>query len=502
MESLWQDIRHGARLLFGRPAFTAIAVVTLALGIGANTAVFSVINAVLLRPLPYPDAHRIMQMWETYWPENANTGVVSPLNFRDWRAESESFELMAAYQYAEFTLTGGGEPALLVSQVALAMVLLVGAGLLVRSFIHLQRVNPGFDPENVLTMPLGLPAAKYKEMHRHEAFFRRVLEEIESIPGVVSVGAVSDLPFSDSRSRSTFEIEGRPNPPGESFVADSRETSAGYFRAMGIRLVEGRQFTEEEDSKSPGVVIINQAMAERFWPGESAIGKRIVVGGRRERELYGTPPWRQVVGIVNNIKHTRLSAVPLPEMYVPFAQRPSAYMTIVVRGENDPTGLIQPIRGVVHKIDSDQAVPGLRMMWERLSLSISTERLNTLLLAIFAGIAVLIAAVGLYGVMSYMVAQRTHEIGIRMALGASSTDVLRLVVGQGMMLVLTGVTAGLVAAFVLTRFLESLLFGVSPTDPLTFAGITMLLMFVALFACYIPARSATRVDPAVALRGE
>jgi putative ABC transport system permease protein len=808
MQTLLQDLRYGARTLLKRPGFTIVAIITLALGIGANTAIFSVINAVLLRPLPYPEPHRIIQLWETARSRDLKQGSVSPHCFTDWKNQNQSFEQMAAYRYANFTLTGGDQPesltgiatsaslfsvlgvqpaigrdffaeedapgrnrvvilsqglwqrrfggdkdildkpiqlngesytvigvmpqgfqypdtaemwvplgvdlnrvgrgnhflfaigrlkagvavsaaqadmdaianqleqqypnfnfdtgiqlvplheqmvarvkdtlwmlliavglvlliacanvtnlmlvratsrqkeiairlslgasrwrlvrqfltegillallggaiglllawwgvdaisaflprditrnrlievdkwvlvftlavslvtgifsalapawyttkpdlnqalkeagkqlasgflrkslraSLVVSEVALALVLLIGAGLLVKSFLHLRQVDPGFKPDHVLTMYVALPAKKYAEGQQKNLFFQRALEQVNGLSGVKVAGAVTDLPFSGSRSRSSFEIEGRASgDPNDDYTADNRVVSPNYFQAMGMRLLEGRDFTERDNKEAQGAVIINQSLARKFFPNDNPMGKRINLDTPEENEFYGKPVWREIVGIVADIKHQDLQAVSEPELYVPYMQFPAARLMLVVRHESaaNPTAAI---RQAVQSIDKDLPIFSINTMERRLAQSILPQRLNMWLISIFAATALLLAAIGLYGVMSYSVAESTRDIGIRMALGARPADVVRLVIGQGMRVLLIGLAIGLGAAYALTRLMRSLLFGVTPTDGLTFVSVSLLLAAVALLACWIPARRAARVDPMVALRYE
>jgi putative ABC transport system permease protein len=806
MNGLRQDLRYGFRALTKSPGFTLIAILTLALGIGANTAIFSVVNAVLLRPLPYGEPERIVQLWETQPSKNAYQGTVSPLCFNDWRTRSRSFASMAAYRYANFTLTGGDTPQsltgasvsadflavigvapargrgftpeddqpgnsrsvvlshglwqrrfasdpqiigrtlelngenqtvigvmppgfefpnsvelwsplaldlprlqrgshylfaigrlkpgivasaaqtemdaiardlereypddnrgigvnvvslhdqlvketrsallvllgavtlvlliacvnvanlllvratgrqreiairsalgasrwqiirqlltegmllavlggalglllawwgvdllkkfepgnlprtseigvdpwtlaftfliaiitgivsaavpaiyatnpdlnqalkesgqqsggmvrgsvrgiLVIAEVALTIVLLVGAGLLINTFLKLQRVDPGFRAENVMTMYLSLPRARYREGAQQVDFFTRAVDSIRAVPGVAAVGVVSDLPFSGSRSVSSFEIEGRDQT--EDFAADQRVVSGGYFHVMSMPLLAGRDFTERDRRESTGVIIINQTMARRFFPNENPLGKRLRIGGPIERGFYGgTVPWREVVGVVGDIKHRNLQSNNLSEMYVPFAQYPMPGLMVAVRGTGDSNELVAGIRRTIAEIDRNQPVSNVRLMESRLASSIRPQRFNMLLLGLFAGLALALAAVGLYGVMSYSVARNTREIGIRMALGAEPSHLLRLVIGQGLSLTLIGTAIGLAGAFGLTRLMTSLVYGVKVSDPLTFVGSALVLLLVSLFACYLPARRATKINPIIALRNE
>jgi putative ABC transport system permease protein len=807
MNTLWQDLRYGARMLLKRPGFTLVAILTLSLGIGANTAIFSVINSVLLRPLPYPQPERIAHLWETNRKQNVLTGTVSPLCFTDWRGQSQSFEAMSAYRFASLALTGGAEPErltgvaasagffevlgvtpllgrgftaeedkpgnnrvvvlghglwqrrfasdekligqtitldgqshtvigvmppkfrypnaaelwtplaldlsrsrrgshflfaigrlktgitpvaaqaeldviarnlekqypdnnrdqginlvplheqlvgqdlrlrlwvllaavglvlliacvnvanlqlaraatryretairsalgagrgrlvrqflteslllavlgglsglllakwgadwlaniaraqfpqlpeisldtrvlgftllvslltgvifglapalqsvkinvqealkesgpgatgqrqrvrslLVIAEVALAVVLLVGAGLLINSFFRLQRVNLGFDPENLLTFNIALPQTRYGAAHLQAAFFQQTLQRIAALPEVQVAGAVSDLPFSGSRSGSSFSIDGRAKQSNEDWNADIRLISPDYFRALGIQLHAGRAFSERDVKETPGVVIINQTMARRFWPNEDPLGKRLTIGTPQETELYGRAPSREIVGIVGDLKHQRLADASAPEMYVPYQQLPGLAMSLAVRGRGDAAKLTGAVREAVRAVDRDQPISRVALMAERLARAVATERLNALLLTAFAAVALLLAGVGIYGVMAYTVTQGTREIGIRLALGAQARDVLRLIVGQGLLLTGIGLGLGLVTSFALTRLLERLLFGITATDPLVFSAATLLLSLIALLACYIPARRATKVDPLVALKYE
>jgi putative ABC transport system permease protein len=386
---------------------------------------------------------------------------------------------------------------LVVSEVALALALLTGAALMLRSFVRLMNVDPGLDPRNVLTVDIRLSRNKYSR-RQQAAFFQQLLERLRALPGIQAAGAVYPMPLSGMEENIGFEIEGQPPPtPGEQRTAGPRGVSHGYFKAQGIQLLKGRDFTESDGGDTPPVVVINEALARRYWPNQDPIGRRISFDSRN-----GQTVWRQIVGVVNSVRHMALSEEPRSEVYIPFAQYPLAFMTLVARTDGAPLGYVAAVRSQVQAVDKDQPISNVRTMEERLASTVSQRRFNLILLAIFACLALSLAAIGIYGVMSYLVAQRTHEIGVRMALGAQTGDVLRLVIRQGMTLTLTGVLIGLITAFGLTRLLRNLLFDLSATDPLTFFVTALLLALVALLACYLPARRATKVDPLVALRCE
>ncbi len=385
---------------------------------------------------------------------------------------------------------------LVVSEIALSLVLLIGAGLMIRSFVELMNVPPGFNSENILTMQIALPTAKYGDNQKVAAFYTQTVERIKSLPGVVSVGATSNLPFGGSDQTTGIIVEGRPAPPpGQEPEVSYRAISPDYFHTMGIAMLKGRSFTEQDKSDAPGAVIINETMARRlFGADEEAVGKRL-----RNNEDATV---REIVGMVRDVRHAGLSAELKSEMFGPHQQDPLRSMTLVIRTASDPASFAPAVRRELQAIDPDQPVYNVRSMEQVISESVYLSRFSMFLLAIFAALAVVLAAVGIYGVMAYAVAQRTHELGIRMALGAQSRDIFNLVVGQGMLLTLAGIGIGLVAAFALTRAMASLLYGVSATDLVTFAGVSLLLSLIALLACYIPARRAMRVDPMTALRYE
>ncbi|MFP5264634.1 MAG: ABC transporter permease [Blastocatellia bacterium] len=400
--------------------------------------------------------------------------------------------------------TGGGRQRrvrgyLVVAEIALALVLLVGAGLMIKSFMRLLDVDPGFRTQNVLTMQLALPGTKYREAHQVRAFYQQALEQIKALPGVESAAAISNLPLSGSISSGSFQIEGRPPiAPGEATPhSDRRVVTQDYFQAMAIPLMRGRYFTDQDSADSKPVVIIDETMARIYWPDEDPIGKRLSWSSNN-----GNPVWAEIVGLVGAVKHLGLDAAVRGQLYMPHNQRPSSAMYMVIRTSARPEGVAGAVKSAIQIVDKDQPVYNIKTMEEYLSGSVAKSRLTLLLFGIFGAVALILAAVGLYGVMSYSVTQRTHEIGIRMALGAKQTDVLRLVVGDGMLLTAVGVGAGLAAALALTRLMSSLLYGVNATDSVTFVVISLVLTGVALVACYIPARRASKVDPMVALRYE
>jgi putative ABC transport system permease protein len=393
---------------------------------------------------------------------------------------------------------------LIVSEVALSLVLLVGAGLLLRSFIRLQETTLGFDPARVLTMQLSLPGARYGERAQAVPFYEQLLQRTRNLPGVHSIGLTNYLPLSGSDSGTSFNIDGRPPlPKGEFLEAAPRWISPDYFRTMGVTIVQGRSLSEQDVESNHHVALINETMARRFWPGEDPLGKRITM------ESQENPIWHEIVGIVADVRHTALDSEAEPEMYYPYLfaseadSSPWISMYLVVRANSDDqAGLASALRREVKAVDKDQPVYNVASMTQLMSASVAQRRFNLLLVGFFAAVALVLAAVGLYGVMSYAVTQRTREIGVRLALGAQTHDVLKLVVKQGMKLTLVGIAIGLATACALTRLMKNLLFGVNATDPVTLAVVALLLILAALLACYIPARRATRVDPLVALRYE
>jgi putative ABC transport system permease protein len=439
-----------------------------------------------------------------------------------------------------FGLRRGTQSLLVVGEVALALVLLVGAGLLIRSLWRLQQIEPGFNPDRLLSMQLEFPASRYRDNAQVMSFVTELNERLAALPGVESVGMADSLPLSPVGSFSSIGIEGKadlaskPDEPLYDPVSKISGPSAflsmvspGYFRTLGIPLRRGREFGPQDRQGSLPVAIINEAMAHRYWPGEDPLDKHV---------WAGVAGWRMVVGVVGNVKRLALEDQPKPELYMPSLQPrgmekreaaaeagakggkkegftiaimlPTAtqgrasYVSLMVRTRARAEAMADAVRKTVWSLDPDQPILQLGTMQERLDEFYAPRRFNMLLFGVFALVALLLASVGIYGVLAYAVTQRTHEIGIRLALGAKTRDVLWLIIRQGMALTLIGVTLGLVAALALTRVIQNLLYGVSATDPATFAGIALLLLIVACVASFIPALRATKVDPLVALRHE
>ena len=398
----------------------------------------------------------------------------------------------------------GGSPmkqhtrkALVVSEVALSLVLLIGAGLMIRSFWKLQNVDPGFDTSNALTMSVALTPIRYSEPHQQLAFLDRAMEQIRAVPGVVSVGTTTTIPLAGGGSTQPFSIEGRPTGTiAEQPMAQTRYISPDYFKAIGIPLRQGRFFSDQDRDNSVPVIIISEAMARRFWPGENPIGKRLTPS------FHSKEGAREIVGVVGDVKARGLDSDASTMMYLPYKQAPRPFMSFVVRTSSNPESLVQPVSRAIYSIDKEQALTDVQTMDQVLMQSLSDRRFNMTLLLTFAGVALVLAAVGVYGVMNYTVTLRRRELGIRMALGAKASDVLRLVLRQGLTLTLIGVGAGLISAYALTRLMASLLYGVTATDYLTFASVSAVLIVVGLAASFVPARRATKVDPTIALRTE
>jgi putative ABC transport system permease protein len=386
---------------------------------------------------------------------------------------------------------------LVISEVALSLILLVSAGLLMRTFLALLKTDPGLNPEKVLTMNLSLPSAKYKDESQRVGFYQELVRRVEALPGIEAAAVINKLPLGGSNSSNPFLIEGIPEPPpGQEFTGRNRACTPNYFRTMGIPVLKGRAFTDQDKAGGHPVIIVNETLARKFWPNADPLGKRMRIAGP-----LNAYPWREVVGVVRDVKH-ELNVPTSEDYYLPYAQDVWSSMVLVARTQVEPLALAADIRQQVWALDKDQPVFNVRTMEDVRSQSVSLYSFSSMSLGGFAGIALLLAAIGIYGVMSYVVTQRTQEIGIRMALGARAADVSKLIVRNGMSLALIGVIAGLAGAYAVTRLFASLLFGVSSTDLVTFASVTLGLLLVALLACYIPARRATKVDPLVALRYE
>ena len=398
--------------------------------------------------------------------------------------------------------TIGGTPArhrvrkvLVVSEVAIAVVLLAGAGLLGRSFVRLLQVDPGFSKDNVLALQVFL-SRSYQEPAKMVAFFDQSIEKIKAQPGIEAAAVVSSPPFIDLEFDVAFNIIGRAVPPAGSEPSAFYSTvSSEYLSALSIPLKQGRFFTSFDGPGSQPVVVINETMARRYFPGEEPLGQRLLV-------KYGEAQTREVIGVIGDVLHNGLHAQPRAQIFVPHQQSGTSFMTFVVRTSNDPASQLASVKRAIREVNPNQTFARTVTMEELVSDSLKQRRFNLFLLGLFAVIALLLATIGIYGSISYSTRQRTNEIGVRIALGAQSRDVLRLIVGQGLSLAVIGVVIGLAAAFLLTRAIKSLLFGVSPTDPLTFVGISILLLLTAVIASLIPARRATKVDPLIALRSE
>jgi putative ABC transport system permease protein len=393
----------------------------------------------------------------------------------------------------ESTLTNRTRSLLVVFESAVAVMLLIGAGLLVRSLIELQRVDPGFDANNVLTLQVTLPMQKYDTPEKAANFFQELETRVANLPGVEVAGLVTELPLSGQPNDMPFTVEGRPPVArNDAFGADFRRVNHNYFNALRIPLLRGRNFTEQEIRQSAKVLVVSQGLVNAVFPDEEALGKRLITG------MVSQP--YEIIGIVGDIHHRSLDREPDSTMYMPTRQ--SGRMNLVIRAQGDPLSLVSGVRKEVQSLDPDQPIAAVKTMSDWVDSSVAAPRYRTILLGLFAALAMILAVTGIYGVMSYSVAQRTHEIGVRMALGARQLDVLKLVVRQGMLLSLIGVILGLGGAFALTRVMSTLLFEVTAKDPITFGVVAALLTAVAFIACYIPARRATKVNPLVALRYE
>jgi putative ABC transport system permease protein len=390
---------------------------------------------------------------------------------------------------------------LVVLEVASALVLLVGAGLMIKSFMRLQQVDIGFNPDKALAVSVPLPQTKYPKEDQQVAFFQQLLEKVRTLPGVETVGATSGVPLSRDDFVLGFKIQGQPElPPEASQSTNYYSISADYFKAMGIPLLRGRVFTERDIKDSLPVAVINETMAKKIFPDEDPIGKRITFDTQSDK-----PDWYEIVGIVGDVKHYGLDQATTLQTYEPYTQQTLSNMTLIARTAGDPTSLSAAIRSEVLNLDKEQPISNISTLDQYVATSVAQQQFSTQLFGVFAAVAMVLACIGIYGVLSYSVTQRTHEIGIRLALGAQTSDVLRMVIKQGLLLTVLGIVCGVAAAITLAKILtdfSSLLFDVKVTDPMTFAVIAVVLLCVALVACYLPARRATKVDPMVALRGE
>jgi putative ABC transport system permease protein len=389
--------------------------------------------------------------------------------------------------------------ALVVFQLALAVMLLVGAGLLLRSFVRVTRVDLGFRAPNLLTALVSLPPARYGDPARQAAFFESVLRRIEVVPGVVSAAVSDSIPLTGINDQGSFTIEGRPAPPpgANGPHANRPHVSATYFETMALQRIDGRLFDARDRADSQPVAIVSDLAARMYWPGTNPIGKRLAT-----EWVDGKPVWRQIVGVVQATRHFGLEAPQKAEVYLPHQQAPSPFMQLVVRTEGDPATLIAPIRREIAALDSDQAAFAFQTMESLIADASARRRFETALVTLFALLALLLAAIGVYGVMGHVVMQRSREIGVRLALGALSEDVVRMVLRSGLRLALPGVAAGLAGALAISGVLASFLFGVSALDPLTYLGVAALLLSVAMLATYLPSRAAARLDPLTVLREE
>lgn len=390
--------------------------------------------------------------------------------------------------------------ALVVMETAGGLVLLVVAGLLLRSFHRLLSVDPGLNPRNVLTLTFDLPETKYNDQQQMD-FYSQLVSRARNLPGVVSAGAVTPLPLSGNNAIISFQIDGHPVPKSEEPSADIAIATPGFFKTLNIPLLRGRDFSERDDTKAPGVVVVNEAFAHKYFPNEDALGKHITPGAANS----GKPAPREIIAVVGNVKNRSLDSEDVPIYYIPSTQLNFGSMAVCLRTSNDPHSVTPAVRNVVSSMDPDLPVYDVKTMEEYLSTSVATQRFNAMLLEAFAGLALLLTGIGLYGVIAYAVSQRTHEIGVRMTLGASRSEVVQMVLKSGLQLTGIGVTAGVLLSLVAARFatsFSSLLFGTKPTDAATFAVVIFLVTAVSLLACYIPAYRASKVDPMIALRYE
>ncbi len=484
----------------------SILLAIIAGGIGVLLATWGTSALVALSPDSLPRAREIGFDWRVLAFTGVialTTGVVFGLLPAIWGPRVDLTD--ALKEGSRGSTAGGGRlrKILVVAEVALSVMLLVGAGLMVRSFSRLRSVNPGFQTDHALTLRVALPVPNSQisaaDEDRFMSFYDRALARLSELPGVTAAGASNMIPLDGNGTDRLIEIEGYvPRDQSDMPDAQNRQATPGFFAAMGIPLVRGRLIERSDDNKAARVLVVNDTFAKRFFPNGDAIGKRIRLG-----KLTSDFPWATIVGVVGDVRGFALDEPPEPTMYWPVAQiRATPSLAIVVRTENDPAALAPSARDAIAEIDGAQPIYDVQPLDQLVAKSLGQRRFTLMLMVLFGVIALVLSAIGIYGVMAFAVTQRTQEIGIRMALGASALDVLKMVVGSGMFLAAIGVAAGLIGAFALTRLMASLLFGVSPTDLVTFGLVTAGLLMVALLACYIPARRATKVDPLVALRYE
>ena len=594
------DIRYALRNLLRRPTFTLIAVVTLALGIGANTAIFSAINALLLKPLPFPELNRVVAVWDKLPSRGVLHNEVTVANYLDWQSQTQSFDQLALYRWWSANLTGidpperiqgflvtanfldatgmkpimgrnftpeenqpgkdqvaiithslwqrrfGGDPNILNKTITINSVVRTVVGVMperfnfpkgaevyaplamtpelmksrgnhsyyvigrLKSGSSIQTAQAEIDnisarleqqfPETnkgwgatVFPIVADTVRKKYDTGEKKANFFTEIQTRVSNLPGVETVGMITELPLSGQPNDLPYMVEGRPPvSPDQSLDADWRRINENYFSALHIPLLRGRNFTAQEVRKTEPVVIVSQSLVAAVFPNEDPLGKRLILALGDKRY--------EIIGVIGDIRHNALGAPPVPTMYLPWIE--TGNVNLVIRTNADPMSIVSGVRKEVLAVDPEQPLAGVKPMTALVEGSVSAQRYNTMLLGLFAVLAVVLAATGIYGVMSYTVAQRTHEIGVRMALGARRFDVLRLVLRQGMLLALAGVVLGLLGAFALTRVMAAFLFGVTARDPITFAVVSASLLVVAFVACLVPALRATKVDPLVALRYE
>ena len=418
-----------------------------------------------------------------------------------WQASK--FNLQRTLKENEYAAIGGWRRhfwrnGLLISEVALSLVVLIGAGLLVNSFLRLQHVQPAIATDSLLTVEINLSSSRYRESVQISGFFQELVRRVAGLPGVEAASLGTARPLSGVPRNDPFSVEGRPLEPGNPSFAGWQMVGASYFHTLGIPLVQGRDLTlQDMEQAAPVVAVINETMAHRYWPNENPIGRRITVGLPRADN-----PWATIIGIARDQPHRAIDSLPEPDWYLSRRPGPQPNQILFVRTATNPSTLAGPIREVVAAVDRNQPVANIKTMTDVVADTIAPRKFNTLLFVLFAVIATVLAALGIYGVIAYTVAERTHEVGIRMALGAQKSDVLGLIVKTGVMLTLIGVAMGLAIALALTHLMTTLLFGITPNDATTFAAVSAFLILVALLACYVPARRATKVDPLVALRNE